>query len=138
MAGEIEPSSGEMLKSAENLRVAFLRQEFIEQLVLERTLRDELLASFVEEQNILHEITECEESLSHTVDDQDKMNSILERMELLQEKAIAKGAYALNARVDKIMDLTGFSSEDASALVGSFSGGWKMRIGLAKILLLDP
>ena len=32
----------------------------------------------------------------------------------------------------------GFSIEDGSALVSSFSGGWKMRIGLAKILLLDP
>ena len=36
------------------------------------------------------------------------------------------------------MDATGFAAVDASALVKSFSGGWKMRIGLAKILLKDP
>jgi ATP-binding cassette subfamily F protein 3 len=36
------------------------------------------------------------------------------------------------------MDSMGFSREDGEALVGTFSGGWKMRIGLAKILLLDP
>jgi ATP-binding cassette, subfamily F, member 3 len=36
------------------------------------------------------------------------------------------------------MDSTGFSPSDGDALVKSFSGGWKMRIGLAKILLRDP
>jgi ATP-binding cassette subfamily F protein 3 len=36
------------------------------------------------------------------------------------------------------MDSMGFSESDADNLVRSFSGGWKMRIGLAKILLQDP
>jgi ATP-binding cassette subfamily F protein 3 len=36
------------------------------------------------------------------------------------------------------MDSCGFAGTDGDMLVSSFSGGWKMRIGLAKILLLDP
>jgi ATP-binding cassette subfamily F protein 3 len=39
--------------------------------------------------------------------------------------------------VEKIMDLMGFTPEEGDALVASFSGGWKMRIGLGKILLTE-
>ena len=41
-------------------------------------------------------------------------------------------------QVDKVMDAAGFSPSDGSALVKSFSGGWKMRVGIAKILLKEP
>ena len=38
----------------------------------------------------------------------------------------------------KIMDLMGFEPEEGDYQVSSFSGGWKMRIGLGKVLLKDP
>jgi ATP-binding cassette subfamily F protein 3 len=43
-----------------------------------------------------------------------------------------------NAKVERVMATMGFSSEDSSRHVGAFSGGWKMRIALAKVLLQDP
>lgn len=36
------------------------------------------------------------------------------------------------------MDAAGFAPSDGAALVKSFSGGWKMRVGIAKILLKEP
>jgi ATPase subunit of ABC transporter with duplicated ATPase domains len=36
------------------------------------------------------------------------------------------------------MDLMGFTDDEGEDLVASFSGGWKMRIGLGKVLLQDP
>jgi ATP-binding cassette subfamily F protein 3 len=66
------------------------------------------------------------------------MEVVLNRLQDLQERALSRGVYALDSKVDKIMDATGFSVEDGKALVKSFSGGWKMRIGLAKILLKEP
>ena len=59
-------------------------------------------------------------------------------MSKLQDEAISRGVYSLDSKVDKVMDSMGFSVMDQSALVKTFSGGWKMRIGLAKILLKDP
>jgi len=40
--------------------------------------------------------------------------------------------------VDKIMDMMGFAPADGKLPVRAFSGGWKMRIGLGKVLLQDP
>ena len=73
-----------------------------------------------------------------TVDDTARMSVVLDKLQQLQEQAMAKGVYALSSKVEKMIDAMGFSRLDGNALVGSFSGGWKMRIGLAKILLQDP
>jgi ATPase subunit of ABC transporter with duplicated ATPase domains len=105
---------------------------------MSHTLKEELLSAFTEEQAILRDITACEEEVGGTTDDPEAMDEVLARLQRLQDAAIDKECYALEARVLKVMDNMGFSAEDGDALVGSFSGGWKMRIGLAKILLLDP
>lgn len=138
LAGEIEPTTGDVVKSSRNLRVSYLRQEFTEGLGMDRTLREELNTAFIEEKKLLEDIAALEEQVGLVVDDTDKMTEILDKLQGLQDKAISKGVYALDSKVEKIMDTMGFSSGDADALVKSFSGGWKMRIGLAKILLQDP
>jgi ABC transporter len=46
--------------------------------------------------------------------------------------------YDLDTKVEKVMDMMGFLPRDGAAPVSSFSGGWRMRIGLGKILLRDP
>jgi ATP-binding cassette, subfamily F, member 3 len=138
LAGEIDPSTGEVVKSSRNMRIAFLRQEFIDELDVKRTLKEELRTAFVEEKKILEEISELEEEVTRTTDDPARMEEVLNKLANLQEQAITRGAYALDSKVEKIMDSVGFSTSDHSSLVGTFSGGWKMRIGLAKILLQEP
>ena len=103
-----------------------------------RTLKEELLSAFTEEQQVLLDIAQCESEVETTTDGPVRMDEVLTKLQKLQDLAIAKQCYALEPRVLKIMDSMGFTVEDGAALVGSFSGGWKMRIGLAKILLLDP
>ncbi|KAG7337707.1 ABC transporter related protein [Nitzschia inconspicua] len=66
------------------------------------------------------------------------MQEILDRMQDLQRKAEDKDVYVLESRVKKTMDLMGFSDDEVDDLVASFSGGWKMRIGLGKVLLKEP
>ena len=68
----------------------------------------------------------------------DKMQAVLDDMARLQDDADRLEAYAIDAKVDKVVDTMGFVPEEADAKVRSFSGGWKMRIGLGKILLQDP
>lgn len=76
--------------------------------------------------------------MSGNADDADRMQEILDRMNKLQNKADAKNVNALDSRVSKIMDLMGFEPEEGDYEVSAFSGGWKMRIGLGKVLLQDP
>merc|ERR1719223_1375774 len=66
------------------------------------------------------------------------MQEVLDRMAKLQDKADSKNVNALASRVSKIMDLMGFEPEEGDYEVSMFSGGWKMRIGLGKVLLKDP
>ena len=139
LAGELEPTTGDVVKSSKDLRVAVLRQEFIEDLVLGRTLREEMVSVFEEENRILQEIKDAEEELATTsTDNPDRMQQLLDRMQELQNKAQDKDVYALESRVQKVMDLMGFTEDEGDDLVASFSGGWKMRIGLGKVLLKDP
>ena len=138
MAGELEPTAGDVVKSKKDLRVAMLRQEFIDEIDLERTLRDEFMSVFTEEAEIMEQLREAEEQLgqmSGDAVDADAMQEVLDRMAKLQNKADDKNVNALDSRVSKIMDLMGFDPEEGDYTVGMFSGGWKMRIGLGKVLL---
>ena len=53
LAGELDPTSGEVLKSSKNVKIAFLKQEFTDELDLDRTLKEEMLSVFGEEQEVL-------------------------------------------------------------------------------------
>jgi ATPase subunit of ABC transporter with duplicated ATPase domains len=79
-----------------------------------------------------------ETELAEAADDPSMMEEKLNKLADLQEQANMKGVYSLESRIEKIMDQTGFGEADGDALVSSFSGGWKMRIGIAKILLQEP
>jgi hypothetical protein len=57
LAGEVEPTTGDVVKSSRNLRVAFLRQEFVDELVETNTLREELYTAFQDERDLLKAIS---------------------------------------------------------------------------------
>jgi ABC-type Mn2+/Zn2+ transport system ATPase subunit len=143
MAGEIEPTTGDVVKSSKDLRVAVLRQEFVDELVPTRTLREEMLSVFVKENKILQELKQMElelESKDFNANDadQDALQRVLDRMQELQNQAEDQQVYVLESRVKKVLDVMGFTDDESEDLVASFSGGWKMRIGLGKVLLQDP
>lgn len=139
MSGEMEPTTGDVVKSKKDLRVAMLRQEFVDELVPERTLMEEFMSVFEEEKKILDDLREAEKQLENmTADDADAMQEVLDRMQKLQGQAENKNVYALESRAKKVMNLMGFEDDEEDYLVAMFSGGWKMRIGLGKVLLKEP
>ena len=88
LAGELEPTTGDVVKSSKDLRVTMLRQEFVDELVRERTLREEFMSVFTEEAKLLEDIREAERELeTMTEADSDRMQIILDKMQDLQEIA---------------------------------------------------
>ena len=61
-----------------------------------------------------------------------------DRYSMLQERFHALDGYALDAQVGSVLGGLGFGKEDWSRLTDEFSGGWQMRIALAKLLLAKP
>ncbi len=70
--------------------------------------------------------------------DEDEMTRVLEEYGNLQGEFERLGGYDLDSRAAEILTGLGIPPEDQERLTDSYSGGWKMRIALAKILLLNP
>src|SRR6201995_4901136 len=68
----------------------------------------------------------------------DQMDAIIERYGDVQEQFQALDGYALEARAREVLAGLSFSAERMDADVGLLSGGWKMRVALARILLMSP
>jgi ATPase subunit of ABC transporter with duplicated ATPase domains len=71
-------------------------------------------------------------------DQADRMDEIIERYGEVQTKYDELDGYALDGRAREVLGGLGFSDEMMNGDVGKLSGGWKMRVALAKILLMRP
>jgi ATPase subunit of ABC transporter with duplicated ATPase domains len=68
----------------------------------------------------------------------DELDALVERFGHVQARFDELGGYALEARAREILAGLGFSQEMMDGDVGALSGGWKMRVALARILLMRP
>src|SRR5262249_8569997 len=84
-----------------------------------------------------HELEDLQRRMSDAgpADDMDK---ILARFGDVQEEYDHKGGYALEARTREILHGLGFDDERIDGDVGELSGGWKMRVAMARVLLGQP
>ena len=71
-------------------------------------------------------------------DQASEMDAIIARYGELQARFEELDGYALDARAREILAGLGFTQETMDGDVGALSGGWKMRVGLARILLMRP
>ncbi|CAH1687027.1 ATPase subunit of ABC transporter with duplicated ATPase domains [Hyphomicrobiales bacterium] len=83
------------------------------------------------------ELRELEAAMADP-DQADQMDAIIERYGEVQGRFEELGGYALEGRAQEVLAGLGFSQEMMDGDVGALSGGWKMRVGLARILLMRP
>jgi ATP-binding cassette subfamily F protein 3 len=133
IAGEVEPTSGEIIRPA-SLQIAYLNQEF--DIDPTRTVREEFWHAFKAANAIQADLAKVHHQLEAA--DPEKLEALLREMDRLQREFEALDGYALESRIDKILPEMGFEAEDGDRLVSAFSGGWQMRMGLGKILLQEP
>ncbi|MBZ9678665.1 ABC-F family ATP-binding cassette domain-containing protein [Mesorhizobium sp. ES1-1] len=83
------------------------------------------------------EMAELEAAMADP-DQADRMDEIIEKYGEAQHRFEELDGYALDGRAREVLDGLGFSQEMMDGDVGKLSGGWKMRVALARILLMRP
>jgi ATPase subunit of ABC transporter with duplicated ATPase domains len=102
-----------------------------------RTVVEETMAGAGPVSEIAHELHELEHALGDPAR-ADELDKLVERFGEVQARFEELGGYGLEARAREILAGLGFSQERMDADVGALSGGWKMRVALARILLMRP
>ncbi|AZZ37430.1 glycosyl transferase family 1 [Bdellovibrio sp. qaytius] len=132
--GEESPDQGTISKP-ERIRIGYFSQS-IENMKGRSVLAEVLASGGLDK--VVDQIKHYEERLQDPDLGEDEMMEVVEKYGALQEQFEAVGGYDVEPRAAAILGGLGFSKEDMQMDVGQFSGGWKMRASLAKILLLMP
>ena len=133
ITGEDHPDDGDV-SLPKRVTIGHFRQEQGE--MSGRSVLDEVIIGCGKVGELHHEIEKLEAAMADP-DQQDKMDSILARYGEAQEQYSALGGYELAAKAKEILHGLGFRDEMIAGDVGALSGGWKMRVGMAKVLLGD-
>jgi ATP-binding cassette, subfamily F, member 3 len=131
MLGEQEASSGE-IQRVRDLTVGYLPQEGLQH--RGRTLFAEAWSGLPDLPHLEKEIEQLRQQVAETPDDLD----IIEHLGALHHRWEDLEGYHAEAKVARVLGGLGFRNADFERAVDEFSGGWQMRIALAKLLLFDP
>lgn len=135
VAGLIQPDKGE--RSVErNCRIAYLPQSGI--VHRGRTLREEVEQAFGFIQVLIQEMEAVGEKLAHSRQEDERTRALLDEYHRLQEKIAHSGYYEREQFIGRVLEGLGFEHSDWNRSTEVFSGGWQMRIALAKVLLEQP
>ena len=134
VVGEETADEGE-ISVPKRLSIGYFRQDVEE--MKGRSVLDEAIAGSGRVGDLHHEL----EALHRSMEDPeqaDAMDRILERFGEVQEEYEHLGGYALEAQAREVLHGLGFKDDQIDGDVGALSGGWKMRVALARVLLGRP
>ena len=134
LAGEMESDSGEVSLAKDHI-VGYLPQDLVE-------IPDVPVLDFLRERTGLADVEKnlesCTRSLTESPPGSEDGNRLLALHDALMKEYEMRDGFAFEARARKILKGLGFADEDAFSTCGRFSGGWKMRLHLASLLLIAP
>ena len=136
ISGQLSPDEGR-IEIPKTFSMGFLKQDLHfdgNNTVLEET--KSCFAEIMKVESDLHEVTEALHA--RTDYETDSYMSLVEEMTDLNERLHLMSAGSIEAQCERILKGLGFKEEDLGTLVSKFSGGWQMRIELAKLLLIQP
>src|SRR5437016_5742337 len=134
ITGEEDPDEGE-ISVPRKLNIGYFRQDVEE--MQGRSVLDEAIAGRGRVGDLHHELEALQREMSDP-DKADDMDRILDRFGHVQEEYEHLGGYALEAQAREVLHGLGFPDDQIDGDVGALSGGWKMRVGLARVLLGRP
>jgi len=133
IAGEQDPDLGTVI-FGKGVTVGYLKQEAIE--LGSESVFDEVMRVADEVTRLQHRITLLEEEISQSEDEVSR--EALDAYARTQERFEQLGGYSIEAHIKGVLGGLGFSVEDMERSCAEFSGGWQMRIALAKLLAQSP
>ena len=132
--GEEVPDEGQV-SVPKRLSIGHFRQDAAE--MSGRTVLEETISGSGRVGELHAELAQLERDMGDP-DKFDAMERILERFGTVQEEFQGLGGYELDARAREVLAGLGFDQERMDADVGELSGGWRMRVQIAKVLLAKP
>lgn len=136
LAGLQSPTSGSV-SQPNDITIGYLPQQM--KLADSTTLIDETKKAFSDLLELRNEIDRINESLASRTDyESAEYARLIERLEFLNERIAIENADSMEGEIEKTLLGLGFAKEDFGRPTSEFSGGWRMRVELAKILLRRP
>jgi len=134
IVGEEDPDDGE-ITVPKKLTIGYFRQDVEE--MKGRSVLDEAIAGSGRVGDLHHELEDLQRRMEDP-EQADEMDSILERFGEVQEEYEHLGGYTLEAQAREVLHGLGFKDDQIDNDAGRLSGGWKMRVALARVLLGRP
>jgi ATPase subunit of ABC transporter with duplicated ATPase domains len=132
--GEEVPDEGDV-SVPKKMTVGYFRQDVEE--MSGRSVLDEAILGSGRVGDLHHELDQLQNAMSDP-DQADDLDRILSRFGEVQEEYDHLGGYALEAQAREVLHGLGFDDERIDGDVGALSGGWKMRVAMARVLLGRP
>jgi len=131
IVGDITPDAGE-ISSSKDCTIGFLNQDLLSYQSAEPIL-DVAMKAFSEALDVHHKIDKVLAEMETNYRDE-----LVEKLTKLQERFEALDGYTIQSKAEEILEGIGFSTADLKRPLKEFSGGWRMRVMLAKLLLEKP
>ena len=136
IAGLQQPTSGVVAKP-NDLTIGYLPQQML--LTDERTVMEEVKTVFGELDELKEKLEKVNNELSSRTDyESEDYQRLIDRMTQLNDDILLKESNNYEAEIEKTLIGLGFVRKDFGRKTSEFSGGWRMRIELAKLLLKHP
>lgn len=136
IAGELSPHEGSIARPSAST-LGYLHQDM--EIPLGKTVLEETLTAFEEVRDLEERLHKINEEMSHRTDyETDSYYKLLEDFSYVNDRFHYLGGDSMQADAERVLKGLGFKPSDMSRLTDEFSGGWKMRVELAKMLLKRP
>lgn len=133
----LEPPTGGSVSMPNDVTIGYLPQQMV--LADDTTVAEEARKAFSELQVLKDELKECENQMALRTDyESEDYAKLLEHFDYLNHRLNIEGAMNMDAEIESTLTGLGFLPTDLNRPTSEFSGGWRMRIELAKILLRRP
>lgn len=131
IVGDVQPTSGE-INMSNDTTIGFLNQDLLSYLTDDSILHVAMQA-FEETLKIQEQIDKVLKQM-----EEDYQDDLVDKLAKLQDRFDANDGYTMQAKAEEILEGIGFSTKDLHRPLKEFSGGWRMRVMLAKLLLEKP
>lgn len=136
IAGDMSPHEGNVVRPS-MFTLGYLHQDML--LPKGKTVLDETMTAFSEVLELDRRLKAIEHELTIREDyESEEYHQLIVEMGDITERLHHLGGHTTQADAEKVLSGLGFKSTDMSRLTDEFSGGWQMRIELAKMLLREP